>query len=160
MVRFPRVSAAMNSVKFNEDSRVKVPVVLQLLRLGYSFLSRDEWEKQREPRTNILRDVFAEAYVKLNEGKTEADARHYIDTVLVPVLDNDDLGRQFYRKLEAQNTGEVKIGYAIPTPGGLGGRRLHSRRTSTGCPPNLPNWMQKSELRCPCCNSILPKINV
>lgn len=78
MVRFPRVNAAMNSVKFNEDSRVKVPVVLQLLRLGYSFLSRDEWEKQREPRTNILRDVFAEAYVKLNAGKNEADARHYI----------------------------------------------------------------------------------
>lgn len=112
MVRFPCVNAAMNSVKFNEDSRVKVPVVMQLLRLGYSFLSRDEWEKQREPRTNILRDVFAEAYVKLNAGKTETDARHYIDNVLVPVLDNDDLGRQFYRKLEAQNTGEVLVDFS------------------------------------------------
>lgn len=160
MVMFPCVNAAMNSVKFNEDSRVKVPVVLQLLRLGYSFLSRDEWEKQREPRTNILRDVFAEAYVKLNAGKTETDARHYIDNVLVPVLDNDDLGRQFYRKLEAQNTGEVKIGHAIPTPGSVGGRWLRSCRSSTGCPPNLPIWMQKSELRCPCCNSILSQINV
>lgn len=101
----------MLSSKFNEDSRVKVPVIMQLVRLGYEFLPRAAWEKQREPQTNILRDEFARAYVRLNEGKTEADAQRYIDTVLVPMLNNNDLGRQFYKKLVAQTTGERLIDF-------------------------------------------------
>ena len=101
----------MAALKFNENSRVKVPVILQLVRLGYDFLPRSEWERQREPQTNILRDEFAQAYMRLNEGKNYEDAQHYIDTVLVPTLNNDDLGRQFYEKLVMQTTGEKLIDF-------------------------------------------------
>lgn len=101
----------MTTLKFNEDSRVKVPVILQLIRLGYEFLPRAAWEKQREPQTNILRNEFARAFVRLNEDKTETDAQRYIDTVLVPMLNNNDLGRQFYRKLVEQTTGELLIDF-------------------------------------------------
>lgn len=104
--------SAMGRNQFNEDSRVKVPVILQLVRLGYEFLPRAVWEKQREPQTNILRDEFARAFVRLNEKKTEEDAHRYIDTVLVPMLNNNDLGRQFYNKLVAQTTDEVLIDFA------------------------------------------------
>lgn len=101
----------MGRNNFNEDSRVKVPVILQLVRLGYEFLPRSAWEPQREPQTNILRGEFTRAYVRLNEGKSEADANRYIDTVLVPMLNNNDLGRQFYRKLVDQTTGERLIDF-------------------------------------------------
>ena len=106
-----KAPSAMGRNQFNEDSRVKVPVILQLVRLGYEFLPRAAWERQREPQTNILRDEFARAYTRLNEGKTEADAQRYIDTVLVPMLNNNDLGRQFYKKLVAQTTGERLIDF-------------------------------------------------
>lgn len=101
----------MPSFKYNEDSRVKVPVILQLVRLGYEFLPRSAWEKQREPQTNILREEFTRAYMRLNEGKTEDDAQRYISTVLVPMLNNNDLGRQFYTKLVTQATGERLIDF-------------------------------------------------
>lgn len=97
----------MTAAPFNEDSRVKVPVILQLVRLGYTFLPREKWDKQREPQTNILMDIFAEAYVRLNPGKTDEDARRYVMNELVTVLANNDLGRQFYKKLVDQNTDEV-----------------------------------------------------
>ena len=106
-----KAPSAMGRNQFNEDSRVKVPVILQLVRLGYEFLPRAAWERQREPQTNILRDEFARAYMRLNEGKTEADAQRYIDTVLVPMLNNNDLGRQFYKKLVPQTTGERLIDF-------------------------------------------------
>jgi len=101
----------MVSPKFNEDSRVKMPVILQLVRLGYTFLPRKEWEKQREPQTNILLKIFTEAYVKLNPGKTADDARRYVMNELAPVLNNNDLGRQFYKKLVTQTTGEVLVDF-------------------------------------------------
>ena len=96
---------------FNEDTRVKVPVILQLVRLGYTFLPRAVWDKQREPQTNILMDIFAKAFVRMNKDKTEEDARRYVLNELVPILNNNDLGRHFYKKLIAQNTGEVLVDF-------------------------------------------------
>ena len=110
-VRMPTKYPAMSRTTFNEDSRVKVPVILQLVRLGYEFLPRPAWESQREPQTNILRNEFARAYVRLNEGKNEEDAQRYIETVLVPMLYNNDLGREFYKKLVAQTTGERLVDF-------------------------------------------------
>ena len=101
----------MNGEYYKEDARVKVPVILQLVRLGYKFLPHSEWASQRDKKTNILRNEFARAYVRLNEGKSEDDAKRYIDTVLVPILNNNDLGQEFYRKLVAQTTGERLIDF-------------------------------------------------
>lgn len=98
-------------LQFTEDSRVKIPVILQLVRLGYTYMPEKEWKQQREPQTNILREVFAEAYVRLNADKTKEDALRYIDNVLVPMLNNNDLGQQFYKKLVAQSTGEVLVDF-------------------------------------------------
>ena len=101
----------MAASSFVEDTRVKIPVILQLVRLGYTYMPEKEWKQQREPQTNILREVFAEAYVRLNADKTKEDALRYIDNVLVPMLNNNDLGQQFYKKLVAQSTGEVLVDF-------------------------------------------------
>ena len=41
---------------FNEDSRVKIPCILHLVRLGYHYLSLKEarWDKE----TNIFPELF------------------------------------------------------------------------------------------------------
>ncbi|WP_420246720.1 hypothetical protein, partial [Citrobacter sedlakii] len=53
-------------MKFTEDTRVKIPVILHLIRLGYSYLSLKEqhWDKE----TNIFPDLFTAAVGRINPG--------------------------------------------------------------------------------------------
>ena len=81
---------------FNEDSRVKIPCLLHLVRLGYDYLSLKAatWDEE----TNIFPEPFRSAIARINPG-IESDA---IDRLLIDVkllLDNEDLGRAFYEKL-------------------------------------------------------------
>jgi type I restriction enzyme R subunit len=81
---------------FNEDSRVKIPAILHLIRLGYTYLSlRDQsWDLS----TNIFTDIFSESIKRLNPDLTESDVkRTYEDLILT--LENEDLGRAFYHKI-------------------------------------------------------------
>lgn len=41
---------------FNEDSRVKIPALVHLTRLGYNYISRPDVRAQADPETNILKD--------------------------------------------------------------------------------------------------------
>lgn len=51
-------------MKFTEDTRVKIPVILHLIRLGYRYLSLKEqhWDKE----TNIFPDLFTAAVGRIN----------------------------------------------------------------------------------------------
>jgi len=46
-------------MKFNEDSRVKIPTILHLMRLGYEYISlpSQKWDES----TNIFTDIFHDA---------------------------------------------------------------------------------------------------
>jgi len=83
---------------FNENSRVKIPAILHLIRLGYRYLSlsNSEWDKS----TNIFTDIFDESLSKLNPGITER-GRKMAFTDLAMTLDNEDLGRSFYEMITA-----------------------------------------------------------
>lgn len=81
---------------FSEDSRVKIPCILHLVRLGYSYLSLRgaSWDEQ----TNIFPTLFCSSLARINPG-VEADD---IDRLLAEVkllLDNEDLGQAFYDRL-------------------------------------------------------------
>ena len=81
---------------FSEDSRVKIPCILHLVRLGYSYLSLKGafWDEQ----TNIFPALFCSSLARINPGVDADD----IDRLLVEVkllLDNEDLGKAFYDKL-------------------------------------------------------------
>lgn len=81
---------------FSEDSRVKIPCILHLVRLGYSYLSLKgaSWDEQ----TNIFPALFCSSLARINPGVDADD----IDRLLVEVkllLDNEDLGKAFYDKL-------------------------------------------------------------
>ena len=81
---------------FNEDSRVKIPAILHLMRLGYNYLSlkNNVWDES----TNIFTDVFRESIQRINPDLTDDDVSRFYDEVSLS-LENEDLGKVFYEKL-------------------------------------------------------------
>ena len=85
------------SKQFSETTRVQIPAILHLTRLGYEYLPKiDEYD----PQTNILVAVFKASVKRLNPNATEQRINILLDT-LVRIADNDDLGREFYQKINA-----------------------------------------------------------
>jgi type I restriction enzyme, R subunit len=93
---------------FSEDSRVKIPCILHLVRLGYGYLSLKDttWDES----TNIFTDVFHASIARINPGLEAADIdRLFTDIKLF--LDNEDLGKAFYEKL-TERSGTRLIDFA------------------------------------------------
>ncbi len=85
-------------MKFNEDSRVKIPAILHLTRLGYTYLSLKglEWDET----SNIIPSIFRTSIAALNPTASPVE----IDNALGQLdlaLDNEDLGKQFYEQITA-----------------------------------------------------------
>ncbi len=88
-------------MKFNEDSRVKIPSIIHLTKLGYKYLSLKNtlWDKN----TNIFTNIFKKSIANINKNvKSDAINRLLEDITLL--LDNEDLGHAFYEKL-IENSG-------------------------------------------------------
>ncbi len=87
-------------MKFNEDSRVKIPTILHLNRLGYDYLSLKDIEWDQD--SNIFPDIFIKSVLKLNPHLKQSDAeRHLTDLKLT--LDNQDLGKAFFEKITSRS---------------------------------------------------------
>lgn len=81
---------------FNENSRVKFPALEHLCRLGYRYISLKHLAF--DPETNILTDILREKMLQFNPTKTELEINQFIARI-PQVLDNNDLGREFYGML-------------------------------------------------------------
>jgi len=85
---------------FNEPTRVQLPALVHLLRLGYQYVGKISEESAGtlyDPDTNILKEVFRAAFSKLNPGQEGK-----VDSVLADIrqeLDYDDIGKAFYKRL-------------------------------------------------------------
>ncbi|SNQ42838.1 type I restriction endonuclease subunit R [Cellulophaga lytica] len=84
----------------NEDSRVKIPSILHLIQLGYTYLSLKE--SNWDTNTNIFTEVFTSQIEKINPGLSLNDIQKVYDDISLS-LDNEDLGRAFYNKLIDQS---------------------------------------------------------
>jgi type I restriction enzyme R subunit len=62
-------------MKFNEDSRVKIPAILHLTRLGYTYLSLKGLEF--EETSNIVPSIFRQSLAAINPSASA----HEIDNV-------------------------------------------------------------------------------
>ncbi|MDN3956172.1 type I restriction endonuclease subunit R [Sporolactobacillus laevolacticus] len=85
---------------FNEATRVQMPAMVHLTRLGFDYfgkISEENAGQIYDPDTNILLDIFKEQFEKLNPENYE-DAEHVLREIRQE-LDNDDLGRSFYNRL-------------------------------------------------------------
>ena len=81
---------------FSEDSRVKIPCILHLVRLGYRYLSLKgaTWDED----TNIFPEQFRIAIARINPEMEADDITRLLADVKL-LLDNEDLGKAFYEKL-------------------------------------------------------------
>ena len=92
----------------NENSRVKIPAVLHLMRLGYDYLSlkNENWDKP----TNIFPEIFIESLCRINPDLSPDDARRLLTDITLE-LDNEDLGQKFYERLTNQSGGKKLIDF-------------------------------------------------
>lgn len=85
---------------FNEATRVQMPAMVHLTRLGYKYygkITEDMAGTVYDPDTNILIDVFKEQFAALNPDYA-GEAEQTLRTIRQE-LDNDDIGRSFYKRL-------------------------------------------------------------
>lgn len=85
---------------FNEATRVQMPALVHLTRIGYTYFGKIAEESANsvyDPKSNILIDVFKERFCALNPGHEGEFAQLLKDIDLE--LDNDDLGKSFYKRL-------------------------------------------------------------
>lgn len=86
--------------KFNEATRVQMPAMVHLTRLGYSYfgkINEDMAGSVYDPDTNILTDVFKLQFERLNpsaKGEFALTLR-----AIRQELTNEDLGKSFYKRL-------------------------------------------------------------
>jgi type I restriction enzyme R subunit len=84
---------------FNEDSRVKIPAIVHLTRLGFTYVPKSGIANLHAD-TNIFKDLFKQGLSKIN-GTDYSDSE--IDTFISELniqLDNSDLGKAFYKSLQ------------------------------------------------------------
>lgn len=88
--------------KFNEATRVQMPAMVHLTRLGYKYWGRiheNEEGAVYDPYTNILLDVFKSQFKRLNPDHTD-ECEQTLKNIRKE-LNDDDLGRGFYQRLKA-----------------------------------------------------------
>lgn len=81
---------------FNENSRVKLPSVLYLQRLGYEYLSLKNAVYNSE--NNIFTDIFKQSITRINPNIEEGDINRLLEEIRF-LLENEDLGNGFYQRL-------------------------------------------------------------
>lgn len=84
------------NMAFNENTRVKIPAILHLCRLGYKYVSLKG--ANIDFNTNIFIDIFNESISSLNP-EMEADELKRVREDITMTLDNEDLGEAFYKML-------------------------------------------------------------
>jgi type I restriction enzyme R subunit len=82
-------------MKFNEDSRVKIPALLHLMRLGYQYIPLREQIRIEE--NNIFCSIFVSKICEIN-AISEQEALRVLDEINLE-LDYEDLGKKFYERL-------------------------------------------------------------
>lgn len=89
---------------FNENSRVKIPALLHLMKLGYQYIPLSQRTNRED--TNIFEDIFVESLLRINPDTSKEDILRLLDEISLE-LDFEDLGRKFYQRLTA--TSGIKL---------------------------------------------------
>ena len=85
-------------MSFNENTRVKLPAILHLCRLGYQYISLSK--SKHDENTNIFTEIFNESILRINPELGRDDVNRVFQDVSL-ALDNEDLGQSFYEMLTA-----------------------------------------------------------
>ena len=94
-------------MKFNEDSRVKIPTILHLMRLGYNYLSLKDPALKRDESTNIFTDIFHTSIKQINPALSDTKARQCFDEVSLCLLNSHSKCNSFGFKEDLVRCSEV-----------------------------------------------------
>lgn len=84
-------------MKFNEDTRVKIPLLCHMTRLGYKYLSLKDNNYDRE--YNIFWSLFRKSVEKINKIDLTDNQFEDLKRKIKNTLENEDLGESFYELL-------------------------------------------------------------
>ena len=91
-------------MSFNENTRVKIPAILHLCRLGYNYISLTN--ARRDENTNIFTGIFSDSIRNINDDLEDSDIKRLLEDISL-ILDNEDLGEAFYTMLTS--TSQIKL---------------------------------------------------
>ena len=91
-------------MSFNENSRVKIPALLHLMKLGYQYIPLSQRNNRED--SNIFENIFVESLLRINPDTSKEDILRLLDEISLE-LDFEDLGRKFYQRLTA--TSGIKL---------------------------------------------------
>ena len=86
-------------LKFNEDTRVKIPATIQFLKLGYNYQSLKDDKLDIDFNTKIFINRFKPAIEKINNKKLSYDEIKQLLDEINNLIRNNDLGKEFYYRL-------------------------------------------------------------
>ncbi|MGL4484423.1 MAG: type I restriction endonuclease [Anaerovoracaceae bacterium] len=88
-------------MKFNEDSRVKLPALIHFNRLGYTYQSKNF--ANIDKANNIFVDIFKENISRINKARYNDEIFENLIADIAKLTDNDkDEGAAFYEYLTKQ----------------------------------------------------------
>lgn len=86
----------------NENSRVKIPAILHLMRLGFTYIPHTD-HHFRDIKTNILPEIFKKKLQEINGNTfTKEDFKRLLEEIVLE-LDYEDLGESFYDRLVSKS---------------------------------------------------------
>lgn len=81
---------------FNENTRVKIPAIIHLCRLGYKYISLSN--ALRNDNTNIFTEIFNASITRINPDVEPDEIKKILEKISL-TLDNEDLGQAFFNLL-------------------------------------------------------------
>ncbi len=91
-------------MSFNENSRVKIPALLHLMKLGYEYIPLSKQNRRED--TNIFEEIFIASVSRINPDASVDELRRLLDEISLE-LDYEDIGEKFYQRLTA--TSGIKL---------------------------------------------------
>ncbi|WP_304344098.1 type I restriction endonuclease subunit R [Chryseobacterium koreense] len=91
-------------MSFNENSRVKIPALLHLIKLGYEYIPLSKQNRRED--TNIFEEIFLESVSRINPNASVDELKRLLDEISLE-LDYEDIGEKFYQRLTA--TSGIKL---------------------------------------------------
>lgn len=86
-------------LKFNEDTRVKIPATIQFLKIGYNYQSLKDDNLDIDFNTKIFINRFKPAIEKINKRDLSYDEVKSLLDEINNLIKNNDLGKEFYFRL-------------------------------------------------------------
>ena len=86
-------------MEFSENTRVKIPALVHITRLGYKYLSLKDFKNDIDENTNIFKSIFKSSINKINDKEFDTETIDKLINELSIALSNEDLGKSFYKYL-------------------------------------------------------------